>query len=608
MDPFERQPNYIKPHHHHHHRSHHSATPPRLLQDPIKEKKGQAKMSQKRSSMQVLPPEPESDERSPLLTHDQQHGSSDDQDDELEAQAEQEQREHDVNNAPLADEPSTKELLLTMGSLWLSTFFAALDATIVATLASPITASFNSGTLYSWIASGYLIANAAFQPLSGKLTDIYGRRAGLVFATVFFAAGTLICGFAESGWMMVLGRVIAGTGGGCLNTISTFVASDLVPLRKRGVWQGFGNIVFGTGMGLGGVFGGFINDRYGWRWAFHIQVPFILFGGCLGVYMVRVPIKETDKDKIRRVDFLGSLALVTSLVLLLLGLNSGGNVVPWNHPLVYVPLPLSAVFFALFVYIEDRVAEEPIIPVHLMLKRTVAAACLVNWFMTMSVFGLQYYGPIYFQVVLGVTATRAGTLFIPLSAGTALGSLGSGLVMRATGRYWFLNLFMQALMITACSLILGTFKTNVADLPPFIYLFMDGFAYGSMLTVTLISLIAAVDHKYQAVITSASYAFRSTGSTIGITIAGAVFQNLLKRGLDARFSEFPGAEDEISRIRDSVNEVRNLKGEWRDGAIAAYVEALRGVWGVVLGFAVAGAVCSFFIREQTLYKSLARNK
>ena len=55
-------------------------------------------------------------------------------------------------------------------------------------------------------------------------------------------------------------------GGGCLNTISTFVGSDLVPLRKRGVWQGVSNIVYGTGMGLGGVFGGAINDHIGWRW------------------------------------------------------------------------------------------------------------------------------------------------------------------------------------------------------------------------------------------------------------------------------------------------------------------------------------------------------
>ncbi|KAK5166901.1 uncharacterized protein LTR77_007630 [Saxophila tyrrhenica] len=541
-------------------------------------------MSKTNGGLKVMAPEPlGADERSPLLDH---HNGRSENEDNLEAQAEQEQREYDAGTVPLPDEPSTKKLLVTMSSLWLCTFFAALDATIVATLSGPITSSFNSGTLFSWIASGYLIANAAFQPLSGKLTDIYGRRAGIVFATVFFAVGTLICGFAKEGWVMILGRVVAGSGGGCLNTISTFVASDLIPLRKRGVWQGFGNIVFGTGMGLGGVFGGAIHDSIGWRYAFFIQVPFILVGGITGFFTVDVPVKDTETDKIRRVDFSGAFALVATLVLLLLGLNSGGNIVPWTHPLVLVSLPLSAVFLLVFIYVEDRVASEPVIPVRLLLNQTVAAACLTNWFATMSVFALIYYGPIYFQVISGISATRAGTLFIPQSAGTAIGSLGSGLIMRATGKYWWLNIVIQVMMVTGCSLVLATFNATVADVPPFIYLFLIGTAYGSMLTITLISLIASVDHKYQAVITSASYAFRSTGSSIGITIASTVFQNLLKQGL---FERFPDHPDEIRRIRDNVDELKHLPRGWRDGAIEAYVDAFRGVWVVVLGFAILTA-------------------
>lgn len=406
---------------------------------------------------------------------------------------------------------------------------------------------------------------------------------------------------------MVLGRVIAGTGGGCLNTISTFIASDLVPLRKRGVWQGIGNIVFGTGMGLGGLFGGFIHDQIGWRWAFYIQVPFIVIGGVLACIFVKVPIKETDQDKLSRVDFLGAFTLVTSLVLLLLGLNSGGNMVPWDHPLVLVSLPLSVVFLALFVYVEERIAHEPIIPIHLLRKQTVAAACLVNWFMTMSIFALNYHTPIYFQVVLGASATRAGTLFISQSAGTALGSLGSGMFMRATGRYRWLNILMQGLFLTASTLILATFNRSVAVALPYVYVFGEGFAYGSMLTITLISLIAAVDHKYQAVITSASYAFRSTGSTIGITIAGAVFQNLLSMGLSNRFGDIPGAGEEIRKIRKSIEEVQHLPSGWHGGVIDAYVDALRGVWVVVLGFAAVAAFASVFIKEQVLHKNLARN-
>lgn len=202
----------------------------------------------KRDNLRTLEPNP-IDERSLLLGNDQEE-------DDLEAQAEQERREYDAGHAPVAEEPSTRKLLLTMGSLWLTSFFAALDTSVVATLSGPISSSFNSGTSFSWIASGYLVANAACQPLSGKLTDIYGRRAGLIFAVTFFVAGTLMCGLAQNDKMMIAGRVIAGMGGGCINTVSVFVASDLIPLRRRGVWQGIGNIVFGAGLGLGGVYGG----------------------------------------------------------------------------------------------------------------------------------------------------------------------------------------------------------------------------------------------------------------------------------------------------------------------------------------------------------------
>ena len=177
----------------------------------------------------------------------------------------------DNNDVPLAEEPSTGKLLLVLGSIWFGTFLAALDSTIVATLSAPISASFNSLSLLSWLASAYFIANAALQPISGRLTDILSRRTGLVFSNIFFAAGNLICGLATSEWVMIFGRVIAGMGGGGLNAISTFVASDLIPLRRRGVWQGFGNISFGLGASLGGVFGGWINDTWGWRKAFLIQ-------------------------------------------------------------------------------------------------------------------------------------------------------------------------------------------------------------------------------------------------------------------------------------------------------------------------------------------------
>jgi predicted MFS family arabinose efflux permease len=306
------------------------------------------------------------------------------------------------------------------------------------------------------------------------------------------------------------------------------------------------------------------------------------------------------------VDFLGAVTLCTALVLLLLGLNSGGNIVPWNHPLVYISLPLSGLALVAFVYVEDRVAKEPVIPVRLLLHRTVASACLTNWFLTMAVYALFYYVPIYFQIVQGLSATAAGTRLVPQSIGTAFGSLGAGILMRATGKYYWLSTFALSVYIAAAVLIAVTFTAGVNGWLPFLWLFVSGTAYGAMLTVTLLALLSAVGHEHQAVITSASYAFRSTGSTIGITIASAVFQNKLSAGLNKRFGHLEGAEEVIKRIRDDVGDISFLPHGWEKGVKETYVESLGGVWVVVVVLAGLAGLVGLFMKEHTLHNKLSR--
>ncbi|KAI4206565.1 MAG: hypothetical protein LQ346_001055 [Caloplaca aetnensis] len=505
---------------------------------------------------------------------------------------------------PVVDEPTTGELLLVMSSMWVGCFLAALDSTIIATLSAPISTSFHSLSLLSWLASAYLIAQAAFQPLSGKLTDIFGRKNGLIFSNIFFAAGNLICGLAQNEGTMILGRVVAGTGGGGLNAITTFVGTDLLPLRKRGVWQGFGNLIYGVGAGLGGVFGGWINDVWGWRVAFLIQVPLTVASGLLVLFTVNIPIKKSEQSVWKRIDFFGAFTLVTTLVLLLLGINSGGNVVAWDHPLVLVSLPLSAVSLCVFIYIEAYSASEPVIPVRLLLDRTVLSACLTNWFGSMCQFAIIFYGPIYFQVK-GLSATAAGARLIPQSVGLGIGSVGSGLVMRATGRYYFLSMVSQFLILGAL-VVFATFSLATPSWASFMAFFLLGLGYAAMLTITLLALIAAVAHSHQAVTTSASYAFRSTGATIGVTIASAVFQNLLNLRLQSQFGELPDSQELIARLRDSLDEIRILPPDLKGQAMDVYMGALRGVFLTTLGIGVLGAAVSLAMREHTLHSNLAR--
>jgi len=192
----------------------------------------------------------------------------------------------------------------------------------------------------------------------------------------------------------VFARILAGIGGGGLTTVAVVAVSDVVNLRNRGVIQGISNIVFGAGSGLGGVFGGWVNDTWGWRWAFWAQIPVIAISTIAVAKVLHLPLPapatleegERQVSRLERVDIAGSLSLVTALTLLLAALNSGGNIVPWSHPLIGISLVLSVVMLGVFVYIEERIAKEPIIPTALLGRKSVLCACLVNWFMVMGVY------------------------------------------------------------------------------------------------------------------------------------------------------------------------------------------------------------------------------
>ncbi|KAL8780103.1 MAG: hypothetical protein Q9213_006625 [Squamulea squamosa] len=511
----------------------------------------------------------------------------------------------------ITKELSTTQLAVVLGSTYLGIILAALDGTMVATLTASISASYNSLTLLAWLASVYYIANSVLQPLAGKLTDIYGRRAGLVLCNVLFCIGNLICGLAPSESVIILGRVVAGLGGGGLNAVPLFIANDLVPLRRRGVWQGLNNICFGVGSGLGGIYGGWLNDTIGWRAAFLILVPLTLLSTVLVATLVRLPTTEVEIDeenveeKWRRVDVLGSVVLVSAIVLLLVGLNSGGNTVRWNHPLVLVSLPVSFILFTGFAYIELYIALEPIIPVKLLWNQTVLAACLTSWFFSMAQIALTFYAPIFFQIQ-GFSAKQAGLLLIPTSVGAALGGIASGIIIRASGRYYLLNLAVQIMFLLPLGLA-TRFDLQTPVILPIVYFFFTGLSYAGKLTVTVTALIAAVEQKHQAVITSASYACRGTGSAIGIAVCSLVFQNILKRRLWEEFGLEEGADSIVNRLRDNLREIKYLPNDgWMANAEDAYMDALVGVFWAIFYLAALGTAASLFMKEYTLHKSLAR--
>ncbi|KAJ5443325.1 Major facilitator superfamily domain general substrate transporter [Penicillium cf. griseofulvum] len=455
---------------------------------------------------------------------------------------------------------------------WIVTFLAAADSTITLTLSMTIANEFKSLSLVSWLGTGYLIGLTATQPLSGKLSDIFGRRETFCFASVMFTIGNLISGLARSKLIIIIARVVTGIGGGGCISITTFILSDNIPLRSRGFWQGISAVWFTAGMALGAVIGGATHDAFGWRWAFIGIAPISMIAG-IGV-AIFVPDHRQHRQSLRkmlsRVDFAGAAALVSSLVLLLIGLNHEGTRIVTT--LFAVTVPLGLVLLGLFLLIEWRWAKEPIIPMSMFRQRTVVAVCLTAWFASMASYANIYYAPRYFQM-LGYSTSRTGLYLLPDGVGSGIGSALVGVTIGVTRKYGVFKYTMPLLMALAGAGFMFVTEHTHWVLPE-IYLLAKGIGMGGIVTTLILALLHAVPHEQHATATSAYYAFRSTGCTIGLAAATAVFS--------ARLNEHAVTTGTICVAGD-----------------ACYLDALHRAFQLAFGFSCAALISSFFIVSHT---------
>jgi MFS family permease len=123
-------------------------------------------------------------------------------------------------------------ILLAFVALCLSIFLVALDTVLIPTALPTIALSFKiSDSLYVWIGSAYLLANAASVPLWGKLSDIFGRKPIILTANTIFLAGSILCALSKDATTLVAGRVVQGFGGGGVVVLVHVCVSDIFPIR-----------------------------------------------------------------------------------------------------------------------------------------------------------------------------------------------------------------------------------------------------------------------------------------------------------------------------------------------------------------------------------------
>ncbi|KAM0318662.1 hypothetical protein ACHAPQ_010605 [Fusarium lateritium] len=503
---------------------------------------------------------------------------------------------------PLLHAPDEETWKPPRGFIWIqmaimsNVFLYGLDSTITAATYAVISSEFDAANTASWLTTSYLITSTAFQPLYGRVSDIFGRRLCFFISTITFAIGCLGCAVANNIIILNIMRALSGFGGGGLMTMATIVNSDMIPFRKRGMYQALQNGIFGFGSIFGASFGGSIADHIGWRWCFLLQVPISIVALVIGALVVSDQTGGFSLDSSlgtvwRRVDFSGSLLLVVAVSVQLVGLSLGGNELPWSSPWVIGSLIGSIGLFALFLLVEAKTSAIPVIPLRLLQGRLPIATQCANVCAGMAAYGYLFMLPLFFQVVLLDSATTAGARLAIPSLATPIGGLISGVVMSRWGK------LLTLVRTGAFFMVLGNGLVTLLQFQDskwkyFVYVFPANLGQGIIYPGILFLSLASFDHADHAVTASTVYLIRSLGTVWGVSVTSAIVQTTLSIRLPDALNEVPDKWTVIEKIRHSVDSIRELPPDVQLKARLVYYDGLRYAFGASTAVALLGLIAA----------------
>jgi EmrB/QacA subfamily drug resistance transporter len=423
-----------------------------------------------------------------------------------------------------------------MVGVMLAMFLAALDQTIVGTAMPRIIEDLGGFTHYTWVATAYLIASTVTVPVVGKLTDMYGRKWFYVAGLVIFIVGSLLCGLSQTMLQIILFRGIQGIGAGVMMANAFIVVGDLFPAAERGKYQGLVASVFGLSSVIGPTLGGFITDSISWHWVFFVNIPFGIL--IIGLFVFFFPNLRPDNLS-HKVDYAGVVALILAVVPAMLALSWAGVDYPWISAQIIGMFTFSVCMVAVFIVIESR-SEEPIMPLWLFRNRIVVVSLVVIFIAGFGMFGGIIYIPLYFQDVLGLSATRSGSFLTPMMLGVVFGAIVSGQILsRAGGHYRIQGFFGLAIMAAGMGLLSQmTAETSYAT--AVFNIVITGVGLGVTMPLYVIAVQNAMPHAVLGVATSAITFFRQIGGAFGLAIFGSVMNNRF-------YSDFTGGLSDTAR-------------------------------------------------------------
>ena len=258
---------------------------------------------------------------------------------------------------------------------------------------------------------------------------------------IVFEAGSVICTFAQSSKMFVVGRAVAGLGTSAIGGGLLKLLRHCFPVSKLALVNGIVGSCQSIGLVTAPVIGGALIDTFSWRACFGINIPLGVLCIALTAYGFHDPVVNPDvalpfREKLKRIDLLGTFIVVPAIVCFLIALQWGGVKFGWNDPRIIAMLVLFVLLSVAFGYVQYRQGDKAILPPRILKNRSIIAGMWFSACCNGILAVTEYYISIYLQGVRGFTATKSGLLALPMIAGLGLASIAGGMGTTVIGYYF----------------------------------------------------------------------------------------------------------------------------------------------------------------------------
>ena len=416
----------------------------------------------------------------------------------------------------------TNVLIVTI-AVFVATFMTAIEGTIVTTAMPTIVGSLHGIEIMNWVFSIYLLTNAMFTPIYGKLADKIGRRSIFIFGTLVFIIGSAMCGFSNTMLTLIISRAIQGIGAGAMMPVALTILADMYSAEKRAKMLGLNSTAWGIASVVGPLTGGVIVDTIGWHWIFFINVPIgLVLIGLVSYYLV----EEKQEKNNKKMDIQGSLFLMTMLLTLLLAfqfLSESG------FDLKVIGM-LGATILSIFLFIRaEKNAEDPVISLELFSSRIFIVVNLVAALISGFLMAVEVYIPMWMQGVLGYKAGLGGLVLAPLSI---LWVYGSSLVGR-----WMVQHSMKTVLLRTLGIALigGVSLLVIPMKMPFIVFLVisgiTGIGVGGTIVATTVQAQNSVEMDQLGVATSFNTLSKTIGQTVMVSVFGLILNTITRTEL-----------------------------------------------------------------------------